>query len=111
MKLWCVKVTYYYDEEAPRDTLECDVKLFTNEEDAVKELNSIIANDWTAEVEVNGDTKLLADCRGMQQDESSRRFSDWYYSEDGKLAWAVGTTHAYKGQVVEIGVQSEAKGD
>lgn len=100
MKLWCVKVAYWYGDEPPSSTLECDVKLFLSKEEAVDALNKIIANDWTTEVEVNGETKLLADCRGMQQDENSRKYSEWYYAEDGTLAWVeYGTTHAYKGWV------------
>ena len=104
-KMWCVNVAYWYGDESPRDMLECSVKLFLSKEEAVDELNKIIANDWTTEVEVNGETKLLSDCRGMQQDEDSGKYSEWYYAEDGTLAWVQhGTAYAYKGWVLEVEV-------
>lgn len=113
MKLWCVKVAYYYGEEAPSDELAMDTKLFKSEEEAVKELERVIREDWTTEVRVDDDDKRksLADCRGMQEDEDSRKYSEWYYSEDGKLAWVqYGSTHSYRGEVVEIEVP-EAKAE
>ena len=42
MKIWAVKVAYYYSDEAPRDTLECDVKLCSSKTAAIDELNRII---------------------------------------------------------------------
>lgn len=108
MKVWLVKVAYWYDAEAPRDTLECDVKAFLSENAAIKELERVIREDWTTEVDVEGDAKSLADCRGMQQDNVSRKYSDWYYSEDGKLAWGFFSgSHGYKGEVVEIEVADD----
>ncbi len=105
MQIWCVKTAYYYYCESPSEEIACDVKLFASEEDAVRELNRIIREDWTSEVEVNGDTKSLADCRGMQQDEGSRKYSDWYYSEDGKLAWHLcDGSFSYRGEVVKLEV-------
>ena len=105
MKLWCVKVAYYYEEESPRDTLECDVKLFASKEEAVNELERAIRRDWTVELEVNENgedvTKELADCRGKYE-YASIKWSDWYYSEDGTLAWSYCGTHGYKGWVEEI---------
>jgi hypothetical protein len=105
MKIWCVKVSYWYDQEAPRDTLECDVKLFSSKKAAVDELERVIREDWTTEVEVDGETKRLSDCRGMQEggSDSSRKYCDWYYSEDGTLAWTFfWNSHGYKGEVVEV---------
>lgn len=101
--MWCVKTAYYYGEESPRDTLECDVKLFASKEEAVKELERIIRHDWMTEVFVTDEDerKMLADCRGKYE-YASIKWSDWYYSEDGTLAWSYdGTAHGYKGWVEE----------
>ena len=104
MRSWCVKTAYWYDEESPRDTLECDVKMFESEKDAVKELRRAIREDWTSEVEVNGRTRLLANCRGKSERDTVK-WSDWYYSEDGKLAWFYHKSGGgYKGWVEEIEV-------
>lgn len=107
MELWCVKVACWYGEEAPGAELACDVKLCRSEEDAIKELNRVIREDWTSEIEIDGETKSLADLRGMRQDEDSCKYSEWYYSEDGKLAWhQCGSDFAYRGEVVKLEVPS-----
>lgn len=108
MKIWAVKVAYYYSDEAPRDTLECDVKLCANKKAAIDELNRIIRDDWTSTIpdenSVDGE-KLLADCRGAQEDPDSRKYSYWYYAKDGMLAWSIYTDgHGYKGEVVQLEV-------
>ena len=107
--MWCVKSIYLYNDESPRDTLECDVCIFRTKEEAVKELNRIILEDWTAEVDVDGETKMLADCMGMCEDVGcSPKWSDWYYSEDGTKAWFMyDGTHGYKGEVEEIEIPGE----
>ena len=103
MKLWCVKVSYYYGEEMPEHTLATDVKLFMNEEDAVEELNRTIRDDWTTEVMVDGEQMSLADCPGVWRESA-------YYSEDKKSAWAFfwdEEDHGYKGEVSQIEVKEE----
>jgi hypothetical protein len=107
ISVWAVKVSYHYGEESYRDELETDVKLFANFNDAVKELERIIRDDWTAEVE--GDDymhpKSLADMRGHASDEDSIKYSHWYYSEDGTTAWAFyDDRYGYKGEVVQLPV-------
>lgn len=105
--VWCVKTACYYYGESPSDEIACDVKLFASEEAAVRELNRAIREDWTSEIEIDGETKSLADMRGMQQDEDSRKYSDWYYSEDGKLAWRLcDGSFSYRGEVVKLEVPS-----
>lgn len=109
MKVWAVKVTYHYSEEAPKDTLECDVKLCANKKSAIDELNRIIRDDWTTTIpdknSVDG-VKLLADCRGAQEYPDSRKYSDWYYDKDGMLAWSMFSDgHGYKGEVVQLEVK------
>ena len=107
MEIWCVKVAYRYGDEAPSAELACDVKLCMSEKDAINELNRIIRKDWTSEIEIDGETKSLADLRGMQQEEDSRKYSEWYYSEDGKLAWQqCGSSFSYRGEVVKLEVPS-----
>jgi len=107
MDIWCVKVAFWYGGEAPSAELACDVKLCKSEEEAVKELNRIIREDWTSEIEIDDETKSLADLRGMQQDEDSRKYSEWYYSEDGKLAWQqCGSSFSCRGEVVKLEVPS-----
>ena len=106
MKIWAVKVAYYYSDEAPRDTLECDVKLCSSKTAAIDELNRIIRDDWTTTIpdenSVDGE-KLLADCRGAQEDPDTRKYSDWYYAEDGMLAWSMFSDgHGYRGEVVQL---------
>ena len=97
-KRWLVKVGYCYPSEAPRDTLEMDVRIFKSEAEAVEALNGIIREYWTAETEYGA----LADCRGRSQGESGK-WDDWSYSEDGKLAWCFfGDGHGYKGEVKEV---------
>ena len=105
IKVWAVKVSYHYSEESYQHELDTDVKLFRKKEDAIKELERIIRDDWTAEVE--GDDylhpKSLADVRGQASDEDDVKYSHWYYSEDGTVAWAFYTDgHGYKGEVVEL---------
>jgi hypothetical protein len=103
--MYAVKTAYYYDGEAPRDTLAIDVVLCDSKEDAVAKLNDIIRNDWTTEVYLKGieDPKPLADCMGMQEDQENMKWSDWFYSEDGTLAWSATGTHVYRGEVVNLG--------
>lgn len=101
VKLWCVKVSYYYGEEMPEHVLETDVKLFLKEEDAVEELNRTIREDWTTEIMVDGEPKKLADCRGIVRESAA-------YSDDGKSAWAFfwdGDDHGYKGEVSQVEVK------
>lgn len=105
MKLWCVKVAYNYGEETPEHSLEMDVKLFSSEAEAIKELNRTIRDDWTTEIVVDGEEKKLADCPGT-------RLESAYYSEDMKMAWAFfwdgedgWSDHGYKGEVVQIEVK------
>lgn len=101
---WAVQTVDYYESECYRDTLEMDVKLYDSKLDAIDELERIIRDDWTTEVDVDGETKMLADCRGMSETDSVK-YSSWHYSEDGTLAWSFydnGSGH--KGEIVEIEV-------
>ena len=105
-EVWCVKESCYYYEESPGRELACGVKLCRSEEDAIMELNRMIREDWTSEVEIDGETKSLADCRGMREDPDSRNFSEWYYSEDGKLAWhRYLFRFSYRGEVEKLEVE------
>lgn len=102
MKKWAVQTVDYYECECYRDSLEMGLKLFKTKLEALNELNRVIREDWTTEVEVNGETKKLADCPGMSETDSVK-YSSWYYSEDGALAWSFydnGSGH--KGEVVEV---------
>ena len=104
MKKWAVQTVDYYEPECYRDMLETDVSLFDTRRDAIRELNRTIRDDWTTEVDVGGETKMLADCQGMSETDSVK-YSSWYYSEDGTIAWSFydnGCGH--KGEVVEIEV-------
>ena len=107
LKIWAVKVAYHYGDESYQHELDTDVKLFLDKNKAIKELERVIRDDWTAEVE--GDDylhpKSLADMRGHASDEDSVKYSHWYYSEDGTVAWAFYTDgHGYKGEVVQLTV-------
>lgn len=105
MTKWAVQTVDYYDSECYRDTLEAGVDLFDSRRDAIRELNRVIREDWTTEVDVDGETKMLADCQGMSETDSVK-YSAWYYSEDGMVAWAFcdnGSGH--KGEVFEIEVE------
>ena len=102
MKKWAVQTVDYYECECYRDSLEMGLKLFDTRLEAIDELNRVIRQDWTTEVEVDGETKMLADCYGMSETDSVK-YSSWYYSEDGTLAWSFwdnGSGH--KGEVVEV---------
>lgn len=104
-KLWCVKVAYCYPDESYKDTLETDVKLFANEDAAVRHLEYVIRQDWTAEIDGG---VPLASCRGRSET-SSVKHSAWHYSEDGKLAWMYHSDgHGYKGEVCEVSVPEDA---
>lgn len=103
IKKWAVQTVDYYEGETYRDSLEMDVKLFNTEEEAIRELNRAIRCDWTTEVVVDEEYVYLADCRGMSEQIDSVKYSEWYYSDDGKLAWAFyGAGSGHKGKVVEV---------
>ena len=102
MKKWAVQTVDYYESACYRDSLEMGLKLFKTKLEAVEELNRVIREDWTTEVEVDGNTRKLADCPGMSETDSVK-YSSWYYSEDGTLAWSFcdnGSGH--KGEVIEL---------
>ena len=102
MTKWAVQTVDYYEPECYRDPIETGLKLFDTRLEAIDELNRVIREDWTTEVEVDGETKMLADCYGMSEDYSVK-YSSWYYSDDGTLAWSFydnGSGH--KGEVVEV---------
>ena len=102
MKKWAVRTVDYYESECYRDSLEMGLKLFKTKLEAVEELNRVIREDWTTEVEVDGDTRMLADCPGMSETDSVK-YSSWYYSEDGTLAWSFyGNGSGHKGEVIEV---------
>ena len=104
MSRWAVKTADYYDGECYRDTLETDVSLFETRREAILELNRVIRDDWTTEVDVDGETKMLADCQGMSETDIVK-YSAWHYSEDGTIAWAfIDNVSGHKGKVVEIEV-------
>jgi hypothetical protein len=103
--VWCVKTACFYHGESPINEIACDVKLCASEEDAVRELNRVIREDWTSEVDVGGDTKSLADCRGIRLNEDSLNYLEWHYSEDGKLAWHLcDRAFSYRGEVAKLEV-------
>lgn len=105
---WAVRQAYYYADESPMNAMLITENFFTDEESAIKELESIIRNEWTTEVERTNEmgerwAVPLADLRGYQSDTQSMKWSDVYYSEDGRCAWvqhSTGTT--YKAEVVEV---------
>lgn len=105
---WAVRQAYYYADESPMNAMLITESFFTDEESAIKELESIIRNEWTTEVERTNEmgerwAVPLADLRGYQSDTQSMKWSDVYYSEDGRCAWvqhSTGTT--YKAEVVEV---------
>lgn len=104
MKLWAVKEACRYGYESYRDELSIGTRLFTTKEAAVKCLNDIIRNDWTVEVEVDGETKQLADCMGYPYD-GHPKHSECHYNEDGTLAWAFfSDDHGYRGEVCEVDI-------
>jgi len=106
MNMWMVKVSYYYSDEPPRDSLETDVKICKTEQEAINKLNDIIRDDWTATVEVEGEEKMLADCPGYTNDEENSKYADCRYTEDKKLAWSFFSDgHGYKGQVVPVKIE------
>ena len=103
IKKWAVQTVDYYEGENYRDSLEMAVKLFNTEEEAIRELNRAIRCDWTTEVVVDEEYVYLADCRGMSELVDSVKYSEWYYSDDGKLAWAFyGAGSGHKGEVFEV---------
>lgn len=105
---WAVRLAYYYADESPMNAILSEESLFPDEESAVKELENIIRYDWTTEVERTNEkgevwAVPLADLRGYQSDPQSIKWSEVYYSEDGKCAWvqhSTGTT--YKAEVVKV---------
>ena len=110
---WAVRQAYYYADESPMNAMLVEEGFFPDEESAIKELEGIIRNDWTTEVErtnERGETWAvpLADLRGYQSDSRSIRWSEVYYSEDGKCAWvqhSTGTT--YRAEVVEVIIENK----
>lgn len=100
-KVWCVKESNWYAEGAPRDELCTTVRLFRTREEALEEISRIIREDWTSEVVVDGESKPMADCKGMAEQDSVK-WSDWYYSEDGALAWFTRGSASYRVEANEI---------
>lgn len=104
MTKWAVETVDYYDSECYRDTLEMGLSLFDTRRDAIRELNRVILDDWTTEVDVDGEKKMLADCQGMSETDSVK-YSSWYYSGDGTIAWAFYPSGGgHKAEVFEIDV-------
>ena len=103
MTKWAVQTVDYYEQECYRDSIEMDIRLFDTKLEAVEELNRIIRDDWTTEVDVDGDVRMLADCPGKSEMESEK-YSSWYYSEYGTWAWAFNSSGGHKGEVFEIEV-------
>lgn len=103
-KLWAVMESCHYGYESYRDELSTGVRLFKDKAKAIEELERIIRNDWTVEVDVDGETKSLADCRGYPYDDYPKH-SECHYNEDGTLAWAFfSDDHGYRGEVCEVKV-------
>lgn len=113
IRYWAVRQAYYYADESPMNAMLVEESFSLDEESAVKELESIIRNDWTTEVEQTNDkgevwAVPLADLRGYQSDPQSIKWSEVYYSKDGKCAWvqhSTGTT--YKAEVVEVRIENK----
>lgn len=102
-KIWCLKVSYHYGDESYKNELDTYVRLFRTKDDAVKGLERVIRDDWTAEIDDGeGGAVSLADLRGKSEFDDVKH-SSWYYSEDGTLAWSFYTDcHGYRGEVTEI---------
>ena len=91
------------DEHIVRDLLRMPL-----DSRSAKELENTIRYDWTTEVELTNEkgevwAVPLADLRGYQSDPQSVKWSEVYYSEDGKCAWvqhSTGTT--YRAEVVKV---------
>ena len=107
--MWCVKVAYWWREEPPRNSMDIDVMLFRDKEDAIKRLEDVIRHDWNAYIEEPTGLKSLADLRGKNEPGEDTKYSDWGYDEDGCLAWFEDGIKAYRGEVTEIEIPKEVK--
>lgn len=104
MKVFALKVAYYYPDADYRNQLETFVRLYVDKGVAIKCLEHEIRSGWTCEVEAEGGVAALADCRGQSETgEENDKYASWNYSEDGTLAWCFFSDgHGYKGEVVEL---------
>lgn len=101
-ELWLVRVCYYEPTNPEADMLSLDTFKCNSEAEAVAGLERVIREDWTAEAEIDGVAKSLADCRGKTENDWGQHGS-WGYTEDGKRAWMFHSDgHGYKGEVVRL---------
>ena len=66
--------------------------LFCTKDEALAFVEHVIRDEWTTTITIPSDgdefhEELLADHKGYQSDESSVKWSDVYYSEEGDEAW------------------------
>ena len=64
MTKWAVQTVDYYESECYRDSLEMGLKLFKTKLEALNELNRVIREDWTTEVDIDGEYRLYCDYQG-----------------------------------------------
>lgn len=106
---WALQTVDYYGDENYRDSIAMDLELFDSEVEAIEALERTIRRDWTTEVEVDGEYVPLADLRGQSQ-EDNVKYSEWNYSEDGRLAWVFyGAGSGHRGEVVSIMIDVDVK--
>ena len=66
--------------------------LFDDRDAALKYINDVIRNEWTATVTIPTEEdefheELLADHKGYTSPEDSVKWADVHYDEDGEFAW------------------------
>lgn len=99
---YVVRVCYYEPDNSFKDTLLMDTFACESEAEAIAQLERVIRDDWTAEVETDSGAVSLADCRGQTQGDYGQH-GYWSYAKDGKTAWMFYSNgYGYKGEVVEL---------
>ena len=90
---WAVIQSEVYSAEDGNASGLCGgFTLFGTKDEAIAFIERVIRDEWTTTITIPGDgdefhEELLADHKGYQSDESSVKWSDVYYSEDGDEAW------------------------
>lgn len=75
--------------------------VFSDFGEAVKFVEHVVRDEWNVDVDVDGDKKPLADCRGYTYPEGAVKWSHVHYEDDGTAAWALGNGSFMKINVVE----------